>query len=279
MHLTLILLTGTIAVLVRVMGWTAPKPWINRWQKTLFTFLLPPVLLLMTAVAVLCMGTQGQMLGLPVGWMGYLLALGFLGVAVGLLLRLSWLGWRSLRQVQTYPVAEIAGVIGRTLNTSQLFAAQVGFWQSQLVISQGLLDRLTSEQLEAVLTHEQAHAYYRDTFWFFWMGWLRHFTAWLPNNEVLWQELLLLRELRADRWAAQTVDPLILAESLLLTVQDSSTSTDLCAAFSAAAPLSRLEERIEALLSPPELSSQFNGIALLGLAVALIPLLTVLFHR
>jgi Zn-dependent protease with chaperone function len=173
----------------------------------------------------------------------------------------------------------VAGAIGYVLDTPQLFAAQVGFWQSHLVVSQGLLDRLTSEQLNAVLTHEQSHVHYRDTFWFFWMGWLRHFTVWLPNTEALWQELLLLRELRADHWAAQTVDPLILAESLLLTVQDSAAAPNLCAAFSAAAPLSRLEERIEALLAPPESSNQFNRLSLLGLVVALIPLLTVLFHR
>ncbi|HEY9642406.1 MAG TPA: M56 family metallopeptidase [Coleofasciculaceae cyanobacterium] len=280
MHLTLILLAGTLAGLVRVIGSRAVQanPWAMRWQQTVLAFLLPPLLLLMTAIAVLCMGTQGQMLGLPVGWIGYLLALGFLGVAIGWLLRLSWLGWRSLQHVQTYPVVAVQGAIGRILDTAQLFAAQVGFWQSQLVISQGLLDRLTTEQLEAVLTHEQAHVYYRDTFWFFWMGWLRSFTVWLPNTEALWQELLLLRELRADQWAAQTVDPLLLAESLLLTVQDAAAAPDLGAAFSAVAPLGRLEERIEALLAPPE-PSPFKGLSSLGLAIALMPLLTVLFHR
>uniref|UniRef100_A0ACD5H1Y5 M48 family metalloprotease n=1 Tax=Desertifilum tharense IPPAS B-1220 TaxID=1781255 RepID=A0ACD5H1Y5_9CYAN len=37
-------------------------------------------------------------------------------------------------------------------------------------MAQGLLDRLTPEQLNAVLTHERAHSHYRDTFWFFWLG-------------------------------------------------------------------------------------------------------------
>ena len=55
-------------------------------------------------------------------------------------------------------------------------------------------------------------------FGFFWWGWLRRLTEWLPHSKELWQELLLLRELRADQWAAQQVDPLVLAESLLLMV-------------------------------------------------------------
>jgi hypothetical protein len=86
MHLTLILLAVAIAGLVRVIGLRSTEIWINRWQRALFAFLLPPLLLIMTAVAVLCMGTQGQMLGLPAGWIGYLLALSFLGIAVCLLL-------------------------------------------------------------------------------------------------------------------------------------------------------------------------------------------------
>ncbi|HEY9630247.1 MAG TPA: M56 family metallopeptidase [Coleofasciculaceae cyanobacterium] len=279
MHLTLILVAVLTSGLTRFY-WGRSTDWSDRWQRALTAFLLPPLLLLMTAIAVLCMGTQGQMLGLPVGWIGYLLALGFLATAVGLLLRLGGQGWRSLRQVQTYPTWEREGAIGHVLNTNHLFAAQIGFWNSRLVVSQGLLDRLTPEQLEAVLTHEQAHAYYRDTFWFFWMGWLRHFTLWLPSTETLWQELLLLRELRADRWAAQTIDPLLLAESLLRTVKETPLdAADFCAAFSAAAPLNRLEERIDALLAVAERTDGSDRISLLGLWVAFVPLLTLLFHQ
>jgi Zn-dependent protease with chaperone function len=292
MHLTLILLAVVISGLTRF-SWRRTMTWSDRWQLALTAFLLPPLLMMMTAVAVLCMGTQGQMLGLPAGWIGYLLALSFLATASGLLLRLGWLGWRSLRQVQSYPSLNLTSdlavgqekldaekAIGYVLNTAHLFAAQIGFWNSRLVVSQGLLDRLTLDQLEAVLTHERAHAYYRDTFWFFWMGWLRHFTVWLPHTEALWQELLLLRELRADRWAAQTIDPLLLAESLLLTVKETPLSAaDFCAAFSAAAPLNRLEERIDALLMPGEPAECDDRISLLRLWVALVPLLTVLFHQ
>jgi Zn-dependent protease with chaperone function len=51
------------------------------------------------------------------------------------------------------------------------------------------------------LAHEQAHAHYRDTFWFFWLNVL---TSWLPHTEALWQEILFLREIRADEKAKES---------------------------------------------------------------------------
>jgi Zn-dependent protease with chaperone function len=281
MHLSLILTAIVIAWSIRCCGSSPSRVWADRWQQTLSLFLFVPLLLLMTALAVLLMGTQGQMLGLPVGWIGYSLAVGFLTYAGVSLLWLFGQGWRSLRQVQTYPAQQILGVSGRLLETTAAIAAQIGFWKPQLVVSQGLLDLLTPEQLDAVLTHEQAHYHYRDTFWFFWLGWARHLTAWLPQTEALWQELLLLRELRADRWAAQQVDALILAESLLLVVSAPLLDSEqYYAAFSAAAPANRLEERIEALIVPtePPLPSHSFLSTWTWLTPSLLPLLTVLFH-
>ena len=292
MHLSLFLLAVAIACLSRSFSYPtvdSTRTWSTRWRNTLSAFLLPPLLMLVTATAVLCMGTQGRMLGLPVGWIGYLLAFSFFGGAAGVLLRLGWMAGRSLRQLQTYPTEMLDGAIGYVLDTPKLFAAQVGFWRSHLVVSQGLLTQLTPTQVAAVLTHEQAHVYYRDTFWFFWLGWLRQLTAWLPNTPALWQELLLLRELRADHWAARRVDPLVLAESLVLTVQDGAIAPDYCAAFSAVTPLSRLEERVEALLMASESADlesaeqvkayRVNWFSLTGLLAAFVPLLTLLFHR
>jgi Zn-dependent protease with chaperone function len=218
------------------------------------------------------------MLGLPVGQVGYSLAIGFLGLAGGLLLK-SWVqGWRSVRQLQSYPPVERDGIVGRLLDSPGLFAAQVGFWNPELVISQGLMDTLSAEQLTAVLTHEQAHLYHRDTFWFFWLGWFRQMTAWLPRTDTLWQELLLLRELRADRWASQYVDPLLLAESLLLVVQHPIASVDYCAAFGQAVTIDRLEARIDALLDQNPPSQPRQSLAWIGLLLGLTPLLTMLFH-
>jgi Zn-dependent protease with chaperone function len=148
------------------------------------------------------------------------------------------------------------------------------------MVSQGLLQSLTEEQLQAVLTHEHAHLHYRDTFWFFWLGWVNRLTAWLPNSTLLWQELLLLRELRADRWAAQHVDSLVLAETLLQVVRSPLAphpNEFLWVAFEEAALGDRLEQRIDALLSPGSPSNcQLHH--WLWLALGLIPLLTLPLH-
>jgi Zn-dependent protease with chaperone function len=292
MHLSLIVLAIAIACGVRLWARSGLDQ-SRRWQHTLGLFLLPPLLLLITAIAVLRMGKQGQMLGLPVGEIGYTCALCFLGIAGILLLWRSVLGWRSLRQISHYPMVAVEQTGAHLAESTQAhlleidlpFAAQVGFWQPRLVISQGLLSQLSPAQIAAVLVHEQAHLYYRDTFWFFWLGWLRQLTIWLPNTEYLWQELLLLRELRADRWAAQRVDSLSVAEALLclsrapLANLENLNWQNSCAAVSADAAITRLEERIEALLSKTEPSFELATLSWTWLLLALLPLLTIVLHH
>jgi hypothetical protein len=98
----------------------------------------------------------------------------------------------------------------------------------------------------------------------------------------------VLRELRADRWASRQTDPLLVAEALLLVVQNASIFTEnFCTAFSQIAPVDRLNQRIDALVAiagspidpatskrqqPPDLYSW------LWLLIAFIPLLAVPFH-
>lgn len=276
MHLGLILMAVAIAWAVRCVG-QGSSQWSDRWQHALSQFLLPPLLLLTTALAVLCMGTQGRMLGLPVGWIGYSLAIGFWGFALAKLLWLLGMGWRSIRQIKALPQATEQEA--RLLHSPTLFAAQIGFWHPELVVSEGLLATLDADQLHAVLTHEQAHRHYRDTFWFFWLGWVRQLTNWLPQTEALWQELLLLRELRADRWAAERVDPLLLAEALLLVVRAPVVAIeDHCAAFGSFDRVDRLTERIDALIAPQPVL-QARAIAWAWLLVAALPLVTLGFHN
>lgn len=280
MHLVMILAALSLALFVRY-SWSEPMGnWTQRWQRTLFLFLFPPLLLLMTAIAVLCMGPQGQMIGLHTDWFSYCLVLAGVASAIIFCLKLAIEGWQSLQQIRTYPQIDLEGRSARILNSPILYSAQIGFWQPELVISQGLLQTLNPEHLEAVLTHEQAHYYYRDTFWFFWLGWLRRLTAWLPNTQSLWQELLVLRELRADGWAAQKVDALLLAESLLMVVNaQMKTSESFCAAFSCAVVRDRLHERIDALLEKPECPTQSNQWTWYCILLALLPLIAVPFHR
>lgn len=284
MHLMLILGAIALAVLSRLIAKYQPVAPVHRWTAALGPFLFAPLLLLCTVIAVFCMGREGHMLGLSVGALGWVLAVGSLTLAGGMLLRLGWQVGRSRQMLHTLPLIEVNSTPARLLDVPALFAAQVGVWQPELVVSRGLLDTLSDEQVAAVLAHEQAHTHYRDTFWFFWLGWLRSVTAWLPHTEALWQELLRLRELRADRWAAQRVDPLLLAESLVLVVKSPLATVDFpCAAFGEATAPCRLTERIEALLS----DAGGENAALLGgdrplwrwLVAACLPFCTLLIHH
>lgn len=157
-----------------------------------------------------------------------------------------------LQQVNLYPEMNLYAATARMVDFSLPYSAQIGFWRPTLVVSTGLFTVLELCHLEAVLAHEQAHSHYQDTFWFFWLGWMRQMTNWLPATEVLWQELLLLRELRADQYAALKTDAFLLAEALLLVAQNTPIlPEDGCIAFNQAASKSRLVQRIEALLGEP----------------------------
>ena len=261
--------------------------WQKRWQKALVCFVLPPLLVVMTAIAVLCMGSEGQMIGLQAGRLSFAIAIIFLIYGVMRSAQLALNGWQSLQKLQDlvvdikddFQVDSLVNEPVRLLNMPILFAAQIGFWRSHLFVSQGLLDTLDQDHLEAVLLHERAHAHYRDTFWFFWLGCLRQVMPWLPNTQALWEELLLLRELRADRWAAQYADGLLLAESLLAMVSSNMQPMPIfAAAFGATNTSDRLEERVNFLLAEPEPLPQFSWRSLFWIGFSLLPLTVLPLH-
>lgn len=278
MHLIMILAALAVAYWSRC-RWKAPQgTWNERWQRSLFLFLFPPLLIFMTVIALLCMGPQGKMGGLHTGWFSYVFALACLAFFNLLCIKLAWLGWQSVKSARNCPLVHLAGRQARLLNTEALFAGQIGFWRSELVVSQGLLQTLSPAQLETVLAHEQGHHHYRDTFWFFWLGWMRSCTGWLPNTDALWQELLVLRELRADAHAALQVDPLLLAESLLLVVSNMHVDSEtFCAALGSSGG-DRLEQRIDALLAQPQPTPQMNIRFWHSFLLAFLPLVAVIFH-
>lgn len=279
MHLALLLLALSIAWGLRLVSVDSTATSQKRWGRSLMVFLLSPLLLVMTSMAIVCMGPRGEMVRWWEGWFSYSLAVGFLVMAGFWLWKLSLAAGRSLRQVRSYPHHDLLGRSGRLLPVDVPFVAQIGFWKPELVVSQGVLDTFDADHLEAVLTHEQAHRHYHDTFWFFWLGWLRHLTFWLPQTEVLWQELLLLREQRADAWAAQQVDTLLLAESLLQMVSSPELySEDFCAAFGHAQQNSRLHDRIDALLADPDPHYHIPIWQWMGFIIVFVPLLMVPFH-
>jgi Zn-dependent protease with chaperone function len=252
------------------------------WQATLVIFLLPPLLLITSAIAIIWMGPHGRMVWMGNDWLSYDLAIGFLGYAIVNLLVLASSGWRMLHQIRTYPIVTLGDRRARLLDLATPYSAQIGFWQPELVITQGLIDTLTTDRLEAVLAHEQAHYHYRDTWYFFWLGWLRQMTGWLPQTATIWQELMMLRELRADRWAADRTDPLLVAEALLAIVQNTPIfAENICAAFSQTATADRFTQRITALLDRPafpDAPTTPHHQTWAWLLLALLPFLTIPFH-
>jgi Zn-dependent protease with chaperone function len=353
MHTSIMLLALVIAVTLRLTGKWLPRlwqsrfcpsqwrtshwhnlleqlPWQWRWHLTLAQFLLPVLVLLSVATAVVIMGTQGEMIGWHVGWLGYYLGWSFWLYSLLRVMHLCWQGNRSVKHLdnfertdlQSTDLTDLNALCPQPPNTPEntvhwqpvlpplepllqpllqpllhrakileipaLFAAQVGFWDSQLVLSRRLVDTLPPEHLAAVLYHEQAHVYYRDTFWFFWLGCGRHIAPWLPHTEALWQELLLLRELRADRWALNHTDGLLLAEALVALVQDhcgleptfaAGLDSDLGTDLGCDTTEDRLEMRINHLLEPMESLPNLSPLSLAWLALGLLPLLLMALHQ
>ena len=181
----MILTALTVAYSLRTTFTSSRDNWNVRWQRSLFLFLFPPLLLGITAIALLCMGTQGKMGNFHTGGFSYILAFSCLAFSAILCIERARQGWGSVKSARNCSCIDIAGRKVRLLATNALFAGQIGFWQPELVISEGLLQTLSPDHLETVLAHEQGHYYYRDTFWFFWLGWVRSCTAWLPNTKAL----------------------------------------------------------------------------------------------
>lgn len=279
MHLWAILAVVVLAWCLRCQSISSAQGWSERWYRALFLFLFPSLLLLITASTVLYMGCHGAMLGVKAGSVGCIVSGSLIIYACGCLFSLAYQGDRSLRQLRIYPQQTWGGVKARILETDLPYSAQVGFWDSQLIISRGLIAALDQPHLEAVIAHEKAHLHYRDTFWFFWLGWIRSFSFWLPQTEVLWQELLLLRELRADRKASESVDFLLLAESLLTVAKAPLEATPVwCVSFNDSHIGDRLNERIDSLLEATDPLPLNQWKSWSWLCLLFLPLLTIPLH-
>ncbi len=281
MHTSLIISAIATALLLRLLL-THRCLQHPHWLAVLSLLVVPPLLLLTTTLAILIRGPHGQLVSPLEGWFSYGAAWVFLVISIGLLGYLGWQARQSIHHIKQYPQRLIQGTLARVMDQENAFSAQLGLWSSELVISQGLIDVLDSEHLAAVIAHEKAHHYYRDTFWFFWLGWLRRLSQWLPYTDELWQELLLLREIRADNWATDSVDRLTLAESLVQVIAAPLTPLTV-ANFSCVAPSNRLDRRIDALLSEQEYEFQptwspITWGAIAGLVLGLFPLCSIPFH-
>ncbi|MEO0825058.1 MAG: M56 family metallopeptidase [Cyanobacteria bacterium J06642_9] len=280
MHLTMVIFIIMLAWMIRAMVSPDPGNSPHRWGESLLSFVVPPLLLLTTALSIVCMGPRGNMVVPWEGWFSYGLAWAFLATSVALLLYLAWRSGLALYQIHTLPEASVQGMAARLLTTDLPYSAQVGFWQPHLVVSQGLLQQLDPDHLASVVIHEQAHAYYHDTFWCFWLGWLKRLTFWLPHSQTLWEEITFLRELRADAWATQRINRFILAESLVQVAKSPWITDDIISVpFSCATAQGRLAQRIDLLLTEAHPLAEPRPLPWLAIAPVLIPLLMIPFHH
>ncbi|MFM7218989.1 MAG: M56 family peptidase, partial [Nodosilinea sp.] len=117
------------------------------------------------------------------------------------------------------------------------------------------------------------------------LGMVRRFSLWLPHTQSLWEDLLLLREIRADQAAARHSDPLLLAELLVklsrqigLACQEP--APEAWVNFNPGSSPQRLELRVEALVNPnPPTPPVTPGLSLMvWLTVATLPLATLGLH-
>jgi Zn-dependent protease with chaperone function len=273
MHLQMILLALIVTMLFHHLS-HGVENWSRRWHWAWIRLAIPPLLLTTTAAAILSMSMQGSLTWdnqiaffFATFWLLWVGLCGF---------RLTLSAQRTIQNLQELPLVCVAGQPARLVQDPGIFAAQVGFWESELMVSQGLFDTLQEKHLAAVLAHESAHCHYRDTFWFFWLGWLTDTMGWLSTTPKLWQEALLLREQRADRRAAVQVDALVMAEALLQVASSRHHQTHVCVpALSAAENLS---ERIEALLHPEILEPEKLAYAWIWWMTVALPLATLPFH-
>ncbi|MEM8604781.1 MAG: M56 family metallopeptidase [Cyanobacteria bacterium P01_H01_bin.121] len=271
----------SVAVTAQQNPQSSTPNWSRSWWLTLGCFMVPPLSLLSTLIAILCMGSQGTMWGQSVTWVGCGVAIALLSVASLQLVIYLVQRWRMQRFLQACDQVLVQGQDAYLLQTPDLFAGQIGLWRSHLIVSQGLIEQLNAEQLTAVLAHEQAHQHYNDPLYFFGLDCLRNLTTWLPGTQHLWQQLLLLREQRADRWASRVVDPLLLAETLL---QVASSRPTQAIAFSTTLydinEFDRLEARIDSLLAVNHTTSMQLPTWRYGIFWLLItlPLTSILFH-
>lgn len=257
--------------------------WRSRWRWAMGAFVVPPLLLANSALAVLLMGRHCPMVGPWSGIASHVIAVAVLGGAIALVSWCAWLQRRDLMRVRAFPEVTVFGDRVRVAPVARPYAAALGGWRAEVLVTAGAIAQLAPETLAAVLAHERAHVTCRDPFLFFWLGGLRRLTRWLPHTDALWRELTLLRELRADRLAAATVDPLTLAEALLTLARSDRWTPDPLTAIGILDGRN-LTERVDALLAldPHRLPSRdrldWSG-WLSGGAIALLPFLSLIHHQ
>ena len=100
-----------------------------------------------------------------------------------------------------------------TIESREQFAYCIGLIRPKVVLSRGLIDRLSQPQLEVVLRHEQAHAARRDNLRL-WLAGLALLPLPLTLKQPLLADLALAGEQVCDRAAAAVGGHALVIETL-----------------------------------------------------------------
>lgn len=285
MHFLIIIIAIISAYLIRLISqhnYFKPK---KSWNYSLFFFVTPALLIIMSCFAIIAMGYKGKMWGYEATMISYGLACLYL--IYGLIIFGKYIVDVKQNSAPSTPsyTAKIGEENYQLLSTNLPYAGLITnlkfpLISSTLVISQGLIDLLSPEHLQAVIEHEKAHQKHQDPLIFFWLSFCKRMTFWLPHNEEIWSNLVLFRELRADATASEKVDFLLLAESLVMVTEaminhQEINNNDYSCAFTN----SRLQERIEALINQNTTVETVNWYQLSWTIIIFIPLLIIPFHH
>lgn len=102
------------------------------------------------------------------------------------------------------------------LKTLKPVAYTFGLFKTSICVSQGILEKLSSEELEALISHEAAHIYRRDVF-FTWLAVLmKDIMFVLPISHWLVSKFIYEKEHAADEFALKiTKNPIGLASAIV----------------------------------------------------------------
>lgn len=156
---------------------------------------------------------------------------------------------RCTLDARTQQIVSTLGAEGRIVATSDtaVYAFCSGLIRPRVYLSQGLLNLLSEEEIEAVMRHELHHVTQRDPLRFFASRVSRRLAVVFPVLAALDDRVRINAELTADR-AALAVMPLEALAGALIKVMRASPTTEY---HSIVAGLSPTDARVAALLGRP----------------------------
>ncbi len=121
-----------------------------------------------------------------------------------LVLSVTMQWWRS-RQYERWLIAGFdvshdrrMGFVVAISESPKIMAVTIGLLRPHIIITRGLLNRLTPEEQRAVLRHERAHQQVFDPLMTAWLNGLASAFHWLPGARSLQQQAYSFREVAAD---------------------------------------------------------------------------------